>query len=488
MNKHGLASLKELFVRGASRLPRGKKRYIILLATALSVLALFQACKALHLRLRQASRAGQSTGSPASAAEAPKYYRVEPRDVVESIDILGQIVFFEKVNVSSKVSGRLDKIYIKEGMRVRRGQIIAEIERLSLQLSLREQQAELDIAVKAFELAKAKYENSFKAIEVKFAQIRKARAEVFDKKTAFDTMTRTLNNKSVLFKAGGISESDYEAVKAQHTSFHTRYLNANADLEIQEVGFRDSDITSSGYTLPKTQCGKVKLYQEINTKMEKAELEAARSKIRQVEQGIQSTRVLISETWIRSPLTGVVAVKNMEAGEIVKNDSVIATVMDISKVFLSLNISEKDSKSIKEGQEVNFTADAFSGEMFSGRIARITPVFDVKTRTFEIKALVPNPGMRLIPGMFARAKIITGKKNGALLVPPSSLVSRGAAAGEVYLVKQGIVFRQKVELGGEYEDGIEAVKGLQAGDTIVSKGIHFVHPDMKADIVKVSND
>ncbi|HPA71758.1 MAG TPA: hypothetical protein PKY31_05800, partial [Spirochaetota bacterium] len=90
------------------------------------------------------------------------------------------------------------------------------------------------------------------------------------KKTAFDTMTRTLNNKSVLFKAGGISESDYEAVKAQHTSFHTRYLNANADLEIQEVGFRDSDITSSGYTLPKTQCGKVKLYQEINTKMEKA--------------------------------------------------------------------------------------------------------------------------------------------------------------------------------------------------------------------------
>ena len=55
-------------------------------------------------------------------------------------------------------------------------------------------------------------------------------------------------------------------------------------------------------------------------------------------------------------------------------------------------------------------------------------------------------------------------------------------------MKQGIVFRQKVELGGEYEDGIEAVKGLQAGDTIVSKGIHFVHPDMKADIVKVSND
>lgn len=481
MNKPRLASLKEFFLRGASRVPRGKKPLIILLLSALAVLALFQAGKGLYRRFGPAAAQEQNAGDLSRTGESIGYYRVDPRDVVESIDILGQIVFFEKVNVSSKVNGRLDKIYIKEGTRVHKNQLIAEIERLSLQLSLKEQQAELDIAMKSFDLANARYENSFKAIEIKFAQIRKARAEVYDKKIAFDNMTRTLNNKAVLFKAGGISESDYEAVKAQHTSFHTRYVNANSDLEIQEVGFRDIDITSSGYTLPKTQGEKVKLYQAINTKMEKAELEAARSKIRQVEQSIQSTRILITETYIRSPLTGVVAVKNMEAGEIVKNDSVIATLMDISKVFLSLNISEKDSKAIKDGQEVSFTADAFSGETFNGRVARITPVFDVKTRTFEIKALVPNPGMRLIPGMFARAKIITGKKSGALLVPLSSLISKEAAAGEVYLVKKGIVFKQKIELGKEHEGAIEAVKGLEGGDIIVSKGINLVYPDMKVE-------
>ncbi len=443
------------------------------LAALIFAIALLAGYRTVHLIAQHFSGA-QTRLEDESGKIAPEYLKIEPVEAIFSIDALGQIVYEEKVNISSKVQGRLDKLYIREGSRVSKGQLIAEIERLTLELTLKEQQSELDIAIKSYELAKAKLENALKAIEIKLAQIRKARAEVYDKKITYENMTRTLNNKAALFKVGGISESEYEAVKAQHTTHYTRYLNAKADLEIQEVGFRDSDIIAAGFALPKSEKAKLELFRAINTKIEKAETDAALSKINQVKQVIASTRTLIDETYIRSPLTGVVALKNMETGEIVKTDSIIATVMDISKVFLSLNIGETDSKILREGQEVTFTADAFGNEVFHGKIARITPVLDSKTRTFEIKALVANPGMRLLPGMFARAKIIIEKKSNAILIPPEALVSRSDAEGEVLIAKKDIVLKQKVKIGRDFNGKVEVREGLCSGDVIVAKNAHAV--------------
>lgn len=404
----------------------------------------------------------------------PEYLKIEPQEAIVSIDALGQIIPYEKVNISSKVQGRLRKIYIREGTKVTRGQIIAEIERFSLELTLKEQEAELEIAIKSYDLAKAKYENALKAIEIKLAHIRKARAEVYDKKVAFENMTRALNNKAELFKVGGISESEYETFKTQHTTYHTRYLNAKADLEIQEVGFRDCDIIAAGYTLPSSEESKMELFKIINTKIEKAEMDAALSKINQVKQIIASTKKLIEETFIRSPIAGVAALKNMEVGEIVKNDSIIATIMDISKVFVSLNISETEAKLLKEGQHVTFTADAFGDEQFKGTIARITPVLDPKTRTFEIKAIVVNRDTKLLPGMFVRAKIIVEKNVNAILIPSEALISRNGTEGEVLLVKKNIALRQKITLGRELNGKIEVREGLSVGETIVSKSTQLL--------------
>ncbi len=490
MIKAHFTSLRNIAGRASARVLTGRGGKLAARAALFSLLLILiiQGARAAYRRYIPSGGTGPDTVHAAPADDAVGYYRVDPKNVEQSIHALGQIVYHEKVNVSSKVNGRLDRLYVKEGSRVVKGQAIAEIERLPLELSLREQEAELDIAKNSHDLAKAKYENALRAIEIRFAQIRKARAEVLDKKASFDNMSRTLSNKAELFKAGGISETEYEAVKAQHTSYRTRYANAVSDLEIQEVGFRDEDIAASGHRVPGSREEKIKLFQMINTKMEKAEMEAALSKIRQVEQSIRSTRTLIAETYIRAPFTGVVAVRGMEAGEIVKSDSIIVSVMDISSVFLSVQISEKDAKEIREGQEALFTADAFAGEDFTGRVSRITPVFDSKTRTFEVKALVRNPGLRLMPGMFARAKIITGKKNGALLLPLSALLSKEADEGEVFLVKKGIVFKQKIGLGREYDGSIEAVKGLSPGDIVVARGTGLVHAEMKADNMRLMNE
>jgi multidrug resistance efflux pump len=131
--------------------------------------------------------------------------------------------------------------------------LLAEIERLQLELTLKEQSAELEIARRALDLAQAKLDNAIRSVEVRFKSVEKARAELHDRESSFRNMERVLANKTALHGAGGISTNDLEAVKTEHTSSRSRFLQARADLEIQEVGLRDSDITGAGHALPQNR-------------------------------------------------------------------------------------------------------------------------------------------------------------------------------------------------------------------------------------------
>ena len=405
---------------------------------------------------------------------------IESREIRETIETLGEIVFKEKVNISSKVNGRLSRILVREGKNVRKGELIAEIERLPLEITLKQQKSELDIARKALELSQAKYSDALKGVEIKLKTIQKAKTDLYDKKVSYDNMTLILRNKTELFKAGGISQTELEGVKTQHTTLLTKYELAKADYEIQQVGYREQDIVAEGIKVPAGEREKLEVYKKINTKIERAELESAKSKVKQAEGSLLSTELLLKETYLRSPINGVVAVRNMEAGEMVREDSVIATVIDISKVYISMNLNEKEVRRVKKGQSVRFTADALGdSRAFSGNVETITPLLDSKSRTLEVRAIIENPGRELLPGMFSRAVIDTGVNVKGLLIPESGLVKKEGGREEVYLVKNGIAVLQGVTTGSRHGDDIVILEGVSEGDKVVIKGVNSVYQGMK---------
>jgi len=405
---------------------------------------------------------------------------IESREIRETIETLGEIVFKEKVNISSKVNGRLSRILVREGKNVRKGELIAEIERLPLEITLKQQKSELDIARKALELSQAKYSDALKGVEIKLKTIQKAKTDLYDKKVSYDNMTLILRNKTELFKAGGISQTELEGVKTQHTTLLTKYELAKADYEIQQVGYREQDIVAEGIKVPAGEREKLEVYKKINTKIERAELESAKSKVKQAEGSLLSTELLLKETYLRSPINGVVAVRNMEAGEMVREDSVIATVIDISKVYISMNLNEKEVRRVKKGQSVRFTADALGdSRAFSGNVETITPLLDSKSRTLEVRAIIENPGRELLPGMFSRAVIDTGVNVKGLLIPESALVKKEGGREEVYLVKNGIAVLQGVTTGSRHGDDIVILEGVSEGDKVVIKGVNSVYQGMK---------
>lgn len=412
--------------------------------------------------------------------EAVSVITVESREVKDSIQVLGQIVFKEKVNISSKVNGRLSRILVKEGKRVAKGELIAEIERLPFEITLKQQQSELEIAKKSLELAEAKYSDALKGIEIKFKTIEKAKADLHDKKISYENMNSVLKNKTELFKAGGVSNTELEGIKTQHTTLLTKYELAKSDYEIQLVGYRDQDIKNEGLAVPITKEEKIKIFKKINTKIEKAELESAKSRVQQAISSLLSTELLLKETYIRSPITGVIAVRNMEGGEMVKEDSVISTVMDISSVFISMNLNEKDITRVKPGLGVTFSVDAFNADKtFSGRIDTVSPVLDTKTRSVEVKAIVANSRGDLLPGMFARAVIDTGKSVRGILVPRSALILNEDGRSRIYIVKNGMVISENVVTGSQYGEEIQIIEGVKDGDRVVVGGINSVYQGMK---------
>lgn len=406
---------------------------------------------------------------------------VESCEVRETIDCLGQIVFREKASISSKVSGRIAKIYVREGQRVRKGDVIAEIERLQYEITLKQQKSELEIANRALDLSEAKYSDAMKGVEIKLKTIKKAEAELRDKKATFENMKNVLHNKTELYRAGGISKTEYESVKTQYTTLLTNYEVARSDLEIQQVGYRDIDITSSGYGVPSSEAEKIKILKIINTKIERAELESAKARVKQAESSLLSTQLILSETYIRSPLTGVVAVRGMETGEMVREDSVIATVMDISRIYVSINLGEREIKRITKGQKVVFTVDAFPEKKFTAVIDTVTPVLDSKTRTFEVRGIADNGKSELLPGMFSRAVIDTGRSVKGIVIPSAAVIKGEDGRSGIYIVRNGIVVRENIVTANEGAENVQVTEGLREGDRIVVRGTNSVYQGMKLD-------
>ncbi len=113
--------------------------------------------------------------------------------------------------------------------------------------------------------------------------------------------------------------------------------------------------------------------------------------------------------------------------------------------------------------------DAFPGEMFTGRIARVSPVLDPATRTAPIEIEIPNGTYRLKPGMYARVGITLDTTKDALVVPANALVDLGGRRGVFQPLSETAVFRA-VQVGTEQGDIVEILGGLTEGDEVITTG------------------
>lgn len=208
--------------------------------------------------------------------------------------------------------------------------------------------------------------------------------------------------------------------------------------------------------------------------MSDRDLEAARTQLAQAQAslaGAQSTRASaakqLGNTEVRSPITGVVAMRPVSAGDIVQPGGELFTVVDPHSMRLEANVPAEQLGQLHVGSTVTFTVNGYPGRTFSGTVQRIAPAADPATRQVPVVVTIPNAEGTLVAGLFAQGRVESSVRQG-IQVPASALDERGVTP-TVLRLKGGKAERVAVQTGPRdpETETVEITGGLSAGDTVL---------------------
>ena len=176
-----------------------------------------------------------------------------------------------------------------------------------------------------------------------------------------------------------------------------------------------------------------------------------------------------SKTLIRAPFSGIIGLRSVSIGDYVKEGQDMVNLESIDPLKVDFRIPENYLKQVQVGQTLELALDALPGKTYQGKVSAINPLVDAAGRAIVIRALVKNADTALRPGMFARVKLLTKEALDAIVLPEQALVPQGEDQ-YVFRVVDGKAVRTKVEVGQRRDSRVEILKGVAAGDMIVTAG------------------
>ena len=357
---------------------------------------------------------------------------LQNRAVQRRIPVVGTLHGLEKIQISAKVAGRLEKVLVDVGDRLQPGSKLVEINQLDFKLAVDEAQRALER-----ELAK-----------LGLSEIPKQRFDV-------ETMPTMMRGRLVVANA----RRKFERLKGLHAK------NAVTDQEFEQA---TTDLAVEEAAL-----------QQITL-----DIRSTLAAVRYQQSVLETAQRHLAETTIYAPpsdfpslselkLTGcgyVVARRMATAGElaIIGSAPLLELVID-DALKLKATVPERYASEVHIGQTVELKVEAYPSDIFHARIARISPTIDSENRTFEIEAHVANPDHRLQHGSFAKASILTRAADQAVMAPLESLVTF-AGVTKLFFLEGDAVREVQVELGVREGGWVEVIGELPQHGSVVTSG------------------
>jgi membrane fusion protein (multidrug efflux system) len=177
----------------------------------------------------------------------------------------------------------------------------------------------------------------------------------------------------------------------------------------------------------------------------------------------------IAKTEIRAPFSGVVGLRYVSEGAFVNAATRVATLQRLDQLKIDFSIPEKYAGRIRPGMPIVFAVAGGEGK-FNGRIYAFDPRIDAATRSVLLRALVPNPEGRLLPGAFANVELTLTQMNDAILIPAVAVIP-GLTEKNVFVMSEGKAQRRAVETGTRTASQVHILSGLKPGDVVITSGL-----------------
>lgn len=393
-----------------------KRTIIILVIIGVAGLGVFRAAQVISAK-KDEKRADQRQTPLVEVAP------VSQGLVEEKISRVGDIVPFYQVTIYSKVQGWVEKVNVREGDRVKAGDVLVTMDAREADAGVAQALANLEASQARLKQVKATSEETIQA------QIQQTKANL-------DFADADYKRLQELFQKNFIS-------RQQLDDSRTKY-----------------NVAKSTYDLA---------LNSLSKKTWENDIALADAQVRQAKASLDLAQAQLANLRIVSPMDGGVIKRYVDPGTMVKDTTPILNLIDLGQVKMVLNVIEREFILLRKGQSVQITTTAFPGRTFQGQIAVITPALDPQSRTAEIQIAIPNPGYVLNPGMFGRAEILLRSTPNALLVPIQA-VANDDEKDFVYIYKDGKAIRRPIQKGLTQDTVVEVAKGLLAGEQVIVSG------------------
>lgn len=380
----------------------------------LSVLIVFVCFFFASCQKEQKAAVAKKESGPLKVRSAEARERVIKRNV-ESV---GTLFAFDETIISAEIDGKVDEVKADLGDNVAKGQILVKISDEEQRYLLAQNEAQLRSSLERLGLTK----DTDRVQDVRQTpDVRRAQADLDDAEQRFKR-TRELRDQGI---------------------------GAQADLDQAQSRFNSAKANYDA-TINQTR----NLIQEVERF--KAVVDLQRKKLR--------------DTNVYAPFAASVKERQVTVGQFVRANTPLFTLVKTDPLRLRIDVPERFAPFIKAGLIAAIEVEAFEGQKFSGKIWRVSPTVDQAKRTFVAEALLDNPGSRLKPGSYARARIPTDKSESAVLLPTRA-VQYILGSNKVYVIKDGTIDAREVKLGERFENEVEILEGVQAGETVAMSNL-----------------
>jgi len=382
-----------------------------------------------------AAGCGGSRQTATQETKAVTVVRAARTTISVSIEYAARIRPRQEIVVSPKVAGRVATVRADVSQPVRRGQVLFTLESKDYEAQARQARAAVD---------SAKANLTRTGDSSLSAQVIQARAAVDQAQVQYTDARDLADRMEKLFSQGSVSRQQREDARARADSARIALDSAKQSLSlIQEKGGPQS------------------------TGLASTQVDQAQAAADLAESQLDNAIVI-------SPITGVVASRGVDPGELVASGSPAFVVIDVSSVTAEASVDEAMVQKIQAGERVPVNAEAVGSGPLSGVVDTVSPAADPRTQGYLVKIRIDNPGSVLRPGMLARVSFPMERRANVLAVPSQALVTE---SGVQYasIAAGGVVQKVAVQTGISDETMTEITAGLSEGDLVITEGQSFLN-------------
>jgi HlyD family secretion protein len=353
------------------------------------------------------------------------------------LNATGYIVAAHKIELASKVVGKVAWIGVDKGDKVKQGQVLVRLEDDEYRAQL--QQAKGNLAMLEARLAEDLHGS-------RPDEIAKAKADVETAKADLENAKVTLNRTRDLVQQKVMAQQALDDAQAKYDGAAARVASAQHTYDLVKLGPRQEEI------------------------------DALRGQILQAQGAVAYAQMQLDNTIIRAPVTGTILERNVEKGEFVTTGFVgdkgakgyVVSLADLNDLQVELDINQNDFAKLGPRQPGVITTDAYPDRKYKGYIEEISPEANRQKATVQVKVKVLQPDDYLRPEMNATVAFISTEQTSARPAKPVVVVPAAAVRDNaVFVVIDGKAMRKQVVVSATTPEGVQVDSGLIGGEDVV---------------------